>query len=151
VGGDLEKCIDSVLAKLKTLPEPPRDPRLEGRAWESLEWQRLKRLIARSIASCLCRILGCSVYIGDFHGGEPSAGLGGKDIDLVLNCELDEEALAVLEKLLEAKLAELLRRVFRRDPYSYLGIPNIVELHSTGEYLFKKYVERGMPYVQRLC
>jgi hypothetical protein len=119
-------------------------------SWNSIEWQHMKHLIARAAAPCLCRILGCRLYLSDVHGGEPSEGLGGKDIDLILDCpsEVDTEA---IEEELEQVIYGWLQRLLGGDPYQRLGIPNIVELHTTREFLFKKYVEAGPPYAVRLC
>ncbi len=143
----LRNCIASRLHTLRPmsflLGERP------GEAWRSLSWQRLKRMIAYAVASCLCS-MGCKVYLADLHGGEPSEGLGGKDIDLILDCTSMVD-IAALEQLVEGITASWLLEELGRDPYLFLGIPNIVELHDTTEFLFKKYVEAGPPYVFPLC
>jgi len=95
-------------------------------------------------------VLDCSVYIVDVHGGEPSSGLGGKDIDLIVNCCSGAD-LERLERIAEKLVADILESVLGRDPYQVLGVPNIVELHSSSEYLFEKYLESGPPYVFRVC
>lgn len=143
----LRNCIASKLYKLR-----PTSSLLEerpGEAWRSLSWQRLKRVIAHAVASCLCP-MGCKVYLADLHGGEPSEGLGGKDIDLILDC-ISLVDIAALEQLVEGIIASWLLEELGRDPYLFLGIPNIIELHDTTEFLFKKYVEAGPPYVFSLC
>jgi hypothetical protein len=151
---DLSTCLGRGLARLAaayrlSLPLPQRPQ--SGELWDTIEWQRMKRLIARVVALCICSILRCPVYLGDFHGGEPSEGLGGKDVDLVLDCSIDSKRLSRIEKLIESMVKKWLDRLIGLDSYTALGIPNIIELHSTREYLFKKYVEAGPPYVIRLC
>ncbi len=93
--------------------------------------------------------MGCRVYVLDMHGGEPSEGLGGKDVDLAVEgCRLDP---AALEELLERLARDMLRRATGRDPYRLLGIPNIIEVHSTREFVVEKYVRLGPPYSVPLC
>ena len=144
----LERCILRGLREAEKLLERRRIPLPVY--WDTPEWQYMKRLIASSVARCLCR-LGCRVYLGDFHGGEPSEGLGGKDIDIIIDCGVPGGTAKRLEEQIEAVVAGWLRGLLGREPYTALGIPNIVELHTTGEFLFKKYVEKGMPYVMPLC
>lgn len=144
----LEHCILRGLEESKRLLERRRIPL--PTYWDTPEWQYMKRLIASSIARCLCS-LGCRVYLGDFHGGEPSEGLGGKDIDIIIDCSAPEGAVKRLEEQIEAVVAGWLRSLLGQEPYTALGIPNIVEIHTTNEFLFKKYVDRGTPYVVPLC
>lgn len=118
--------------------------------WDTMEWQKSKRLIARAIASCLCRTIGCEVYIIDVHGGEPSSGLGGKDIDLVIDCPPHFNTDSV-EETVESLVAAMLEDILADNPYRVLGVPNLVELHTSKEYLFEKYLRSGPPYVFRLC
>lgn len=120
--------------------------------WETLEWQRSKRILAKIIGNCICNILGCKVYILDVHGGAPSEGVGGKDIDFIIDCKYkDKDIAGSLEEIIENIVKERLRELIGEDPYRYLGIPNIVEFHSVNEFLFKKYVELGPPYAIKLC
>jgi len=147
----LYKCVASELERVRmavksTLQRSYGSPPL----WDTVEWQRSKRLIARAIAFCLCRAAGCKVYIADVHGGEPSAGLGGKDIDLIADCPSTIDLTAV-ERMAEELVATMLENVLASDPYRVLAVPNLVELHTSREYLFEKYLESGPPYVFRLC
>lgn len=124
--------------------------RLRREGWRSLEWQHVKRHIAEAIAACICDYIGKRVYLTDLHGGEPSEGLGDKDIDLIVECLGPDEAL-VLEQLLEARVADILRGALGGDPHQVLGVPNIVELHSSHEFLASRLLRLGAPYVEPLC
>ncbi|KSW11804.1 hypothetical protein CF15_03095 [Pyrodictium occultum] len=151
---DLESCIAGELGRaaksIAVLLEAARRLTHASTLWETFEWQRAKRIIAQSIASCLCRILGCRVYMTDLHGGEPSTGLGDKDIDLIIDCPQGPNP-SSLEGVAERLAAGMLRSLLGDSPYRVLGVPNIVEVHEASEFLFKKYLERGAPYVARLC
>jgi len=147
----LEGCMRRGLERLEAAHRLSLPRGRRGNAWETFEWQRLKRLIARTAATCLCRYTGCPVYLGDIHGGEPSEGLGGKDADLILGCPMGAEETRRIEQQLERVTAAWLHGVLGDDPYRFLGVANIVELHTVAEYLFKKYVEAGPPYVVRIC
>ncbi len=118
--------------------------------WETLEWQRVKGIIASAVAECICSILGCSVYRLEMHGGEPSLGLGDKDVDLAVDCRQDIN-IEDFEADIESLVGEFLGRVIGEDIYKAIRLPNIVELHTTREFLIKRYVEAGPPLAFRLC
>ncbi|ABM79947.1 hypothetical protein [Hyperthermus butylicus] len=120
--------------------------------WDSFEWQQTKRYIGEAIAECICQLAGCSVYRLDMHGGEPSEGLGDKDIDFAISCSTNNMPdVRELEARLEDIVAEHLSGVIGSNIYRFLSVPNIVELHDVNEFLIKKYVEAGPPYVTKLC
>ena len=151
---DLVQCLEKKLAEnknpierlLKALMNMGIDP-----PWMSFEWQKTKYLIARSIAYCLCRH-GCRVYLLEMHGGEPSEGIGDKDIDLAVGCPLSPEKVEGLEKSFEEKVNEFLSSILGGNAREKLKVPNIVELHSISEFLIKKHVEaRDQRYAIDLC
>jgi len=120
--------------------------------WTSFEWQKAKYIIARSIASCLCP-QGCHVYLLEMHGGEPSGGLGDKDIDLAVDCPpLSQEEVENLEKAFEKIVIDFLSEILGGNAKEKLKVPNVVELHSTSEFIIKKHIEaRDTRYVINLC
>lgn len=125
---------------------PPGEP-----PWRSIGWQRAKRAIAEAVAYCLCSILdGCRVYLLDLHGGEPSEGLGDKDMDLAVDC-IDPPQAQQLEQELEHLVRRVLEKKLGGDPYSKLQVPNLVEVHSTREYLIERHVSAGPPYSILVC
>jgi hypothetical protein len=141
--------MDDVAITLQELLENMNVP-IGLQPWETLEWQHSKRILAKIISNCICITLNCKVYILDVHGGAPSEGLGGKDIDFIIDCKYKDIA-SSLEEIIENIVKGQLRELIGEDPYKYLGIPNIVEFHSVNEFLFKKYVELGPPYAIKLC
>lgn len=142
--GSLARLRRLVLEAVDSSPESP---------WESVAWQAAKSIIARAAASCICRLTGCHVYLLDMHGGEPSEGLGGKDVDLAVECPGTTPSCSPreLEDALEAAAAEILDKAVGGDARRMLKIPNIVEVHSADEFLIKRYVELGPPYSRPLC
>ncbi len=119
--------------------------------WTSFEWQKTKYIIARSIASCLCP-RGCKVYLLEMHGGEPSGGLGDKDIDLAVECPLSQSEVERLEREFEKIVVDFLSGILGGDAKKKLKVPNIVELHSTDEFIIKKHIEaKDARYVINLC
>ena len=147
---ELLECIEGGISRaLSVIPTSFEDKGFREPRWKSFSWQRAKRIIARSIAYCICRN-NCTVYLLEMHGGEPSEDMGGKDVDIAIDCISGEEALEI-EKELEKLLVEKLREKLGVDPYRYLDIPNIVEVHSANEYIIKKHVEAGPPYSIKLC
>jgi hypothetical protein len=119
--------------------------------WETGEWQRAKSIIGDSIAECICTIAGCRVYRLEMHGGEPSLGLGDKDADLAVDCDDSSFDVEALEEMLEKLLSDIVGEIVGGNAYEKLKLPNIVELHTTREFLIKKYVEAGPPYAFRVC
>jgi len=149
-GNGFSRCLVERLGAVLGGLGPGVAEALRREGWRSLEWQRVKRRIAEAIAGCICSLLGRSVYLTDLHGGEPSEGLGDKDIDLVIECLGPGEA-ARLEQVAEERVAEALARLLGGDPYSVLGVPNIVELHSSHEFLAARLLRAGAPYVENVC
>ncbi len=127
---------------------------LEGRLlgvepWETLAWQRVKRILAEAMAGCICEE-GCSVYLLEMHGGALSEDAGGKDIDLAVECS-EAVDVAGLEAALEAAASRVLEWLVGGEPRRLIGIPNIVEVHRADEYIVKKHLERGGPHSRLLC
>ena len=120
--------------------------------WSSPEWQQAKHYIGEVIAKCICQLTSCSVYQLDMHGGEPSDGLGDKDIDLAIRCP-SNDALDIqkLETIVEEAVTNYLSGVLSYNIYQFLSVPNIVELHNADEFLIKRYIVAGPPYATRLC
>ncbi len=148
--GSLPLCLEERLSNVLGSLDPGVVEALRREGWRSLEWQRVKHGIAEAIAGCICSVLGRSVYLTDLHGGEPSEGLGDKDIDLVIEC-LSPDEIPGLEQQVERLVAEALARVLGGEPRSVLGVPNIVELHSSHEFLASRLLRVGAPYVESLC
>ena len=155
LAGDAVQCLKEKLRDnrneieylLNTLMSMRIDP-----PWTSFEWQKTKYIIARSIASCLCP-QGCKVYLLEMHGGEPSEGLGDKDIDLAVECpSLSQEEVENLEKVFEKTVVDFLSGILGGNAKEKLKVPNIVELHSANEFIIKKHIEaRDARYVIDLC
>lgn len=151
---DLMRCLEKKLAEkqaeiehlLKTLMNTGIDP-----PWASFEWQKIKYIIARCISSCLCQ-RGCKVYLLEMHGGEPSEGIGDKDIDLAIDCPLGQEDIDALENEFEKLVLDFLGSILGDDARRKLKVPNVVELHSVNEFIIKKHVEaRDQRYAIDLC
>ncbi len=128
----LEKFSDSIgCSGLNALAS-----RLKKDGYRSYTWQRMKRILADTVAEEIIYLLGPEnvrgIFYADLHGGEPvNVGeIGGKDIDIIL--WLDEK-IVVKEKLLERKLEErtsrILEQLLGEDIRKTLNIPNLVELH----------------------
>jgi len=131
---------------LRTLMDSRIDP-----PWASFEWQKIKYIIARCISHCLCQH-GCKVYLLEMHGGEPSEGIGDKDIDLAIDCPLLQEDIDALEKEFEKTVLGFLGDILGDDARKVLKVPNIVELHSLNEFIIKKHVRaRNQHYAIDLC
>jgi len=147
---ELHTCILHGLERVSVAIRNTLQRRKNGVLWRTMEWQRSKRLIARVLSDCICKYTSCHVYFLDIHGGEPSTGLGDKDIDLVLECPT-EINIERIETIAETLVLNILKTILGDNPYRILGVPNIVELHLSNEYLFKKYLKAGPPYAFRIC
>ncbi|BEP18270.1 hypothetical protein PYJP_16220 [Pyrofollis japonicus] len=137
--GELRRLLRSLLSSPSEVP------------WSRLEWQRAKYIIARGIAECFCKN-NCRVYLLEMHGGEPSDGLGDKDIDMAIDCPGEKINIDFIENILEKYVTKYLSGLIGGEVRRELKIPNVVELHTSDEFLIKKHLEaRDKRYAIKIC
>ncbi len=145
--GRLRCCVAEGLERIEAGRDVVQALRQHG--WDCIEWQYFKNRIARVLADCLSRLLGCRVWLADLHGGEYLVGLGNKDVDLLVECpgvRLEE-----VEQVLEEEVASYLSRLLGGDPHAVLGVPNIVELHDAREGWARRIVHGRFYRPKKLC
>jgi hypothetical protein len=132
----LRSCLETSITKATQFLPRWVVIEVEERGWKSFGWQWLKRRLAEALAECFSAVCGSSskIYLVDLHGGEHVVEeMGNKDIDIVLDCKGVEPKR--LEQVAEEVIASKLRKLFGRDPYKLLGVPNIVEVHGASSFL----------------